>query len=288
MLAQRRLPSLAVMQSSDPILVAYNARTGDRGPVEFGLAWSRLTRSPLVVQWVHGSAADAQAIDELRTELAGSGVEVLACLGRSAGAEITETAERLEAGMVVLGTTGRRFAKTGLLGTTAERVLQGVQCPVVVVPRRYTPPPDGIASVGVAYAGESAGRVALAWVAALPGAEDVSACAIQVVHSDADSEQRWLLLSALRGAITAVGERAEFDLEIRFGDPADVLVATAGRLDLLVMGSRQEGSHRPVALGSVSRQVAERSPCPVVVVPRAVHASAEPLLVATAAHGAPS
>ena len=112
--------------------------------------------------------------------------------------------------------------------------------------------------------------------------------AIQVVHSDADAQQRSLLLSALRGATTAAGERAEFDLEIRFGDPADVLVATAGRLDLLVMGSRHKGSHRPVALGSVSRQVAERSPCPVVIVPRAAHASAEPLLVATAGHGAPS
>ena len=112
--------------------------------------------------------------------------------------------------------------------------------------------------------------------------------AIRVVHGDADAQQRSLLLSALRGATTAAGERAEFDLEIRFGDPADVLVATAGRLDLLVMGSRHKGSHRPVALGSVSRQVAERSPCPVVIVPRADHAPDEARLVATAGHGAPS
>ena len=187
---------------------------------------------------MHGSEPDAQAIEELRAELAGPGVEVHACMGRSAGAEITEIAAQLKARMVVLGTTGRRFAKTGLLGTTAERVLQGVQCPVVVVPRRYAPPSDGIATVGVACAGASAERAALAWVAALPGIEGASVAAIRVVHGDADAQQRSLLLSALRGATTAAGERAEFDLEIRFGDPADVLVATAGRLDLLVMGSR--------------------------------------------------
>ncbi len=91
------------MQSSDPILVAYNAHTGDRGPVEFGLACSRLTRTPLVVQWVHGSEQDAHAIDELRAELAGADVEVRACLGRSAGAEITETAAQLKAVMLGQG-----------------------------------------------------------------------------------------------------------------------------------------------------------------------------------------
>ena len=276
------------MQSSDPILVAFNAHTGDRGPVEFGLACSRLTRTPLVVEWVHGSEQDAHAIDELRAELAGPDVEVRACLARSAGAEITETAAQLKAGMVVLGTSGRRFARTGWLGTTAERALQSVQCPVVVVPRRYTPPPDGIANIGVAYAGGAAGRAALGWAARLPRAEGACMTAIRVVHSDADAQQRSLLLSAVRGATTAVDERAEFDIEIRFGDPADVLVATAGRLDLLVMGSRHGGSQRPVALGSVSRGVAERSPCPVVIVPRVGIAAEEPPLVVMLGQGAPS
>jgi nucleotide-binding universal stress UspA family protein len=51
------------------------------------------------------------------------------------------------------------------------------------------------------------------------------------------------------------------------GPPAEVLVDLARKADLLVVGSRGRGAFAGLLLGSVSQRCAERSCCPVVVVP---------------------
>ena len=51
------------------------------------------------------------------------------------------------------------------------------------------------------------------------------------------------------------------------GDPADVLVRVAANADLLVVGTRGRGGFAGLLLGSVSQRCAERSRCPVAIVP---------------------
>jgi nucleotide-binding universal stress UspA family protein len=51
------------------------------------------------------------------------------------------------------------------------------------------------------------------------------------------------------------------------GSPAEVLVDIARDAELLVVGSRGRGAFTGLLLGSTSQRCAERSPCPVVVVP---------------------
>ena len=52
------------------------------------------------------------------------------------------------------------------------------------------------------------------------------------------------------------------------------------------MGSRGLGPKRAVLLGSVSRRVAERSACPVVILPRGATEKTEALLADAEAHAA--
>jgi len=56
--------------------------------------------------------------------------------------------------------------------------------------------------------------------------------------------------------------------EIASGDPATVIVEAAGArgIDLVVLGRRGRGQLSALLLGSVSQRVANRAPCPVLIV----------------------
>ncbi|HMB18498.1 MAG TPA: universal stress protein [Gaiellaceae bacterium] len=47
--------------------------------------------------------------------------------------------------------------------------------------------------------------------------------------------------------------------------PANALIDAAREADLVVVGSRGLGGFRALVLGSVSHQVAQHAPCPVVI-----------------------
>ena len=69
-------------------------------------------------------------------------------------------------------------------------------------------------------------------------------------------------LSSVDRALAA--ETARLD-----GDPATELIrACEEGADLLVVGSRAMGRSTRVLLGSVSRKVIRKAPCPVLIVPR--------------------
>ncbi len=57
-------------------------------------------------------------------------------------------------------------------------------------------------------------------------------------------------------------------VEVALGDPADEIVAYAGKndVDLIVIGSRGLGAVSSVLMGSVSRRVMQEAKCPVMVV----------------------
>ena len=70
--------------------------------------------------------------------------------------------------------------------------------------------------------------------------------------------------------IAGLGEEAEgLDIErTAVNDlPARGLLDSASDADLLVVGARGMGGFRGLLLGSVSQQVVQHAPCPVVIVP---------------------
>jgi nucleotide-binding universal stress UspA family protein len=91
--------------------------------------------------------------------------------------------------------------------------------------------------------------------------------AVHVVASaDKDADE---IAASVRSRLGGTGVAP--DVRLVVGSPAEALMETADRegAELLVVGSRGRGSLRSAVLGSVSRELAARAPCPVVVVPSA-------------------
>jgi nucleotide-binding universal stress UspA family protein len=65
------------------------------------------------------------------------------------------------------------------------------------------------------------------------------------------------------------GARPAVHYNVEHGDPATVLLGAARYADLIVIGSRSEGSGSPFLLGTVSQDVSVHAACPVLLVPRA-------------------
>ena len=97
----------------NPILAAYNPRTADREPVEFGAAAARITGAQLVVVAICASG-DKEGLDEaslrqLRMDLQRRGITADVQLrdASTVGGGLTEALEQLDPQMVVLGATHR-------------------------------------------------------------------------------------------------------------------------------------------------------------------------------------
>jgi nucleotide-binding universal stress UspA family protein len=296
--------------AASPIVAAFSAESGRTEPVEFGLAASDVTGAPLVVITAgHGGDAgeEPRTLTDLRRDLQARGFAP--DIRAVAGARLTDALADLEPQLVVLGTSHRGTAGAALLGTTVERVIHESACPVAVVPHGYRRPEGGVRTIGAGFALTDEGRAALHVAARLARVTGGRLRAITVLSPDRAAEQSHGLLAEqhrdvesaegdaarerlhevaqLREALAAVAGGIDTDVDVLFNDAADGLLAAARHVDLLVVGSRAQGARRSVILGSVSRKVAERAACPVVVLPRGALAAADALLARAEASGTP-
>lgn len=84
-----------------------------------------------------------------------------------------------------------------------------------------------------------------------------------IVHSELQAAAEKELDEALAGVPSDV----RIDRVVAVGNPAELLNKTAEGAALLVVGSRGRGGFKGLLLGSTSRAVVGRAPCPVLVVP---------------------
>jgi nucleotide-binding universal stress UspA family protein len=286
---------------SSPILAAYCPYTDDRAPVDFAAALARRTGAPLVVAAVQSGggvmdhytggepaeqpAADAlKALDRLRAELGAEELEAELqeheAITPARG--LAKVIEDIEPALVVLGSTRRGPVGRVFPGSTAERILHGAQCPVLVVPSGNTKPLSGIDVIGAAVAPTPEGREALRAAALLARATGARVRAIMVLDPSL-AEQQSPGMMALHHH-----EHATLEPDVLFQDPADGLVAASAHVGLLVMGSRGYGPVRAVMLGGVSRQVITRAACAVLVLPRGVAGTVDSLVAGQEAASRPA
>lgn len=202
----------------------------------------------------------------------------------SAAHGLHETAERLGAAAIVVGSSHRGRAGRVLLGTVATRLLHGSPCPVAVAPAGYHGTPPAPIRIGVAYDGKPEARAALQTAIALAERDGASVSVytveepLVVVSPMADAG-----LAGLSGHAAALREEAVARLEtarelvpsalrgstrLMRGRPEELLADVSGELDLLLCGSRGYGPFRAVLLGGVSAALARNCRCPLLVLPR--------------------
>jgi len=183
------------------------------------------------------------------------------------------------ASLVVVGSSKRGVVGQVVPGTTAQRVINGCACPVVVVPHGYDPPRQ-LTTIGVAFVPTPEGRRALHEAATLAQMSDADLRVLTVVKpgigADASAgparaaaeRSRAQLEATVAAAIAELADGVRTESEVLVDDPARALASVSPHLDLLVMGSRGYGPGLAVLLGGVSRRVTMAAQCPVLVVPR--------------------
>jgi nucleotide-binding universal stress UspA family protein len=137
------------------ILAGFDPETQDASPARFGVSAAQLTGASLVVASVcaepdtltgypHPDIEDlgsdaTSAQERLAVDLDAGDVSIegRALRGTSAARALHEAAEREDAGMLVVGSTGRGALGRVLPGSTAERLMHGAPCAIAVVPHGW-------------------------------------------------------------------------------------------------------------------------------------------------------
>lgn len=304
-----------------PILVAFSPEHADRVPVHFAVAAARFTGAPLVVVAVGPGAAAGDGLgdgefaptpggahESLASELRSTDVDatIRVVEDSSPARGVARVADEIQPGLIVIGSTRRGRLGRVLLGSTAERLIQGSPSPVVVVPHGHEQHPHGVRTVGAGFTPTPEGHEALRTAALLARSAGARLEAIMVLSPKHAAEQSPGLLAgehhdrdvsedvaardrlgaeqALREAIAQVAADLDVEPDVLFQDSADGLVAASERLDLLVLGSRAYGPVGAVTLGGVARKVTEAACCPVLVLPRGAEGQIDALVAGAEAH----
>jgi nucleotide-binding universal stress UspA family protein len=274
-----------------PIVIGAHPKRHEPEPIELGLMLSRLTHAPIDVVGTFWFDVTPQRTacedysqtlrDRVQRALENAGgdpglagdVRIHVGFGPAKQA-IQETASRVGAGLIVVGSAHRGAVGHMALGSTTDRVLGGAPCPVAVGPRGFRD--EGVAPerVGVAFEDTDGGRAALRAGAAIARQTGARLIAYTVIRPNTHDTERRRAEVAVDRVIAELADDVHPKARVLTGE-VDALVGESRGLDFLVWGSRRPGPVRaPLAFG-LSSKLARQVACPFVVVPPRVD---EPLV----------
>lgn len=205
-------------------------------------------------------------------------VETRAFGGGSTAAIFSTLAEREEFDAIVVGSSHWGPVGQVLIGSTTKSLLNGASCEVFVAPKGYSQEgASDFRTIAVGYDGTPESKAALRRAEDLARPSNAMIKVMTVVEPPviipgptggyappAPRDPDPILNEAVHSVDESLGaERVRLD-----GPPADALAAACSDADLLILGSRGYGPIARVFLGSVSREVAKHTPCPLLVIPR--------------------
>ncbi len=237
-----------------PVVAAFDAATGVREPVEFGIAASDVTGAPLIIAVVH-TGDKGSSLEQLREDLQRRGlddVEIRTFEDRTAARGLARALDEVQPALIVLGSSKRSAIGSVFVGTTAERVIHASSCPVAVVPKGYERPEGGVKVIGAAYSPSDEGREALHAAASLARAGGARVRAIMVLDPKHAGEQSSSMMAGQHHSTSP----SEGDAAVeRLSDEAELNEAVA-KLGVEAE-SRRAGRRRR---RRARRRIAERRP----------------------------
>jgi len=296
---------------SKPILVGLAPERGDLAPLILGAALARGTGAPLIAlaaylhdpitNAVSGGTVDddlrSDALGKLQAMTAGSEADLLVSGGPSPARVLHDTAQRLHAAMIVVGSTSQGPLGRITPGTTAERLLHGAPCPVAVTTTDL-PADWQLRRIGVGFLDIDEGHAALRAAAALARSAGGTLHATTAIEPLDWTGTAIIAPYRNDGLVESTRETAQHQLDqaleliepdiqagsdIVIARAADALIELSSHVDLLVCGSRGYGPLRSVLIGGATHQLLRHAHCPVVIVPRGTEAALDDLAERTEA-----
>ena len=209
-------------------------------------------------------------------ELAGSSI-----VSGSPHRALADLAAELDARLLVVGATaGGRIHR--LLGSTADRVIRRVNCPVLIVRGELPMPPARVlAPVDLSPLSAAAFRTGLERLGELPGnVPETEALFVltpiqrQVSPQFTPEQIDRFAQDELERFVTAhAGDaaRGQVRCQVRVGTIREEILEEieTWRPDLIVLGTHGLGGFDRLAIGSIAADVLREAPCSVLVVPAA-------------------
>jgi nucleotide-binding universal stress UspA family protein len=235
-----------------PLIAGFDGSTAATAAVGLTTQLAAALDAPLVVAHAfapgHDIAESRAASDELLARVAEPHARKRSIAAHSPADGLRDVADYEGAALLAVGRTHHGIAGRPIDGVPSQ-LIHDAPCPVLVVPAGAATTID---VVGVAFDGREASRAALAFAEDLARRVGARIEVLTVDDEDATTQ-----------------EHADHrTLHGRVG--ATLTDACQDGIDLLVTGSRARGPVATVVAGSVSRHLAHRAPCPVLVVPRGV------------------
>jgi len=193
----------------------------------------------------------------------GVSIRTMVRVGHNAARAILETAREQRCGLVMLGWKGYTSTARRFLGEVTDLVVTHARCDIILVklvgdqvPRRLLLP----------WAGGKHARRALGYATALASQAGGSLKILRVVEPDADEA---LVTRAEQDLAGAAGTVEGVEIQTRVlpaSSPTEAILSEAEGLDALVVGATGRSFYPQVLFGSITEDVARRSPCSVIVV----------------------
>jgi nucleotide-binding universal stress UspA family protein len=220
-------------------------------------------------------------LDRMRGRLEAPDVPAHAIADPSPARALHLLAERHRASLIVVGSSHRGRIGRVLLGSTADRLMEGGPCPVAVVPHGYRGD-AAIETVAVGYDGGSDSDAAVATASEVARRLDATLRVVRVFDAatvgtpallggpgyvPAYEEIEAFARDDLERRVAALGDAVRSEAVFLAGAAGRELAAQTEPADLMILGSRGYGPVKSVLLGGVSRVVLREAACPVIVLP---------------------